>query len=66
MTEKFVINDNAVSYPGGGGEGREREKRKQKYACRQREETRELYNFEEARYLYKRLEAIFTASKYNV
>jgi len=27
MTEKFVINDNAVSYPGGGGRERKRKKK---------------------------------------
>jgi len=47
MMKKFVISDNAVSYP----EKEKRKKKKKKYACRQREETRELYNFEEARYL---------------
>jgi hypothetical protein len=39
MTEKFVINDNAVSYPGGGGKG-EKEKKENKSTPVDREKKR--------------------------
>jgi len=61
MMKKFVISDNAVSYP-----EKEKRKKKKKNTPVDREKKRANCIILRRPDICKRLEAIFTASKYNV